>query len=212
MQLDRQRSSGRPPPTGTAPWSASVFTWLRKAAECIPVLGTAPTEFTCSNLWSCWNGPRHHVMGVGIRALLALRAGRSYVDPGLRHGLDSASGCQLTPRELQTLQGLARGLTNKVIAGGAEDCSGNGSRRCLGFAPQARGEEPHPSRRESHGPGSEIPRRYHPRHGALPSSAAGDPQHPHFPESLSDVMVPDRLRPGQCLSSASIQAAARGSG
>ena len=54
--------------------------------------------------------------GVGIRSLLALRAGRSYVDPGLRHGLDSASGCQLTPRELQTLQGLTRGLTNKVIA------------------------------------------------------------------------------------------------
>lgn len=55
--------------------------------------------------------------GVGIRALLALRAGRSYVDPGLRQDLVTASGCRLTPRELQTLQGLARGLTNKAIAG-----------------------------------------------------------------------------------------------
>ena len=94
------------------------------------------------------------------------------------------------------LQGLARGPTNKVIAGGAEDCSGNGSRPRLSLAPEARGEEPHPSRRESHGPGPENSRRQHPRHGALPLPAAGDPQHPHFSESLSDVMVPGRLRPG----------------
>ena len=55
--------------------------------------------------------------GVGIRALLALRVGCSYVDPGLRQYLVSASGCRPTPRELQTLQGLARGLTNKAITG-----------------------------------------------------------------------------------------------
>jgi DNA-binding NarL/FixJ family response regulator len=55
--------------------------------------------------------------GVGIRALLALRAGCSYVDPDLRHYLVSASGCRPTPREHQTLQGLARGLTNQAIAG-----------------------------------------------------------------------------------------------
>jgi len=54
--------------------------------------------------------------GVGIRALLALRAGRSYLDPRLRESLQVAEVCQLTRRESQTLQGLARGQSNKAIA------------------------------------------------------------------------------------------------
>jgi len=54
--------------------------------------------------------------GVGIRALVALRAGRSYQDPRLRKSLPLAMLCELTPRESQTLQALGRGLGNKAIA------------------------------------------------------------------------------------------------
>jgi DNA-binding NarL/FixJ family response regulator len=50
------------------------------------------------------------------RALVALRAGRGYLDPGLRDGRELGNGFQLTPRENQALQGLGRGLTNKAIA------------------------------------------------------------------------------------------------
>ena len=54
--------------------------------------------------------------GVAIRALVALRAGRSYQDPRLRKSLPLAMVCELTPRETQTLQALGRGLGNKAIA------------------------------------------------------------------------------------------------
>ena len=54
--------------------------------------------------------------GVGIRALVALQASCSYLDPRLRESLQVAEVCQLTRRESQTLQGLARGQSNKAIA------------------------------------------------------------------------------------------------
>ena len=54
--------------------------------------------------------------GVGIRALVALRAGRSYSDPRLRDSLQLAKCCEFTTREAQTLQRLGRGLSNKAIA------------------------------------------------------------------------------------------------
>jgi DNA-binding NarL/FixJ family response regulator len=54
--------------------------------------------------------------GTAIRALVALRAGRSYLDPRLRELLQVAEVCKLSPRETQTLLGLGRGLSNKAIA------------------------------------------------------------------------------------------------
>ena len=54
--------------------------------------------------------------GAVIRALLSLKAGRSYLDPQLREMLELGADCQLTRRETQALQGVARGLSNKLIA------------------------------------------------------------------------------------------------
>jgi DNA-binding NarL/FixJ family response regulator len=54
--------------------------------------------------------------GAVIRALLSLKAGRSYLDPQLREMLELGADCQLTRRETQALHGLARGLSNKLIA------------------------------------------------------------------------------------------------
>jgi len=54
--------------------------------------------------------------GVGIRALLSLKACRSFCDPLLRKSKDLGTDCQLTTRETQTLRGLSRGLSNKLIA------------------------------------------------------------------------------------------------
>ena len=54
--------------------------------------------------------------GAVIRALLSLKAGRSYLDHQLREMLELGADCQLTRRETQALQGVARGLSNKLIA------------------------------------------------------------------------------------------------
>jgi DNA-binding NarL/FixJ family response regulator len=59
--------------------------------------------------------------GVVIRALQALRRGQTYVDPRLHERFNNtAVAVQLTRREQQVLQGLARGLSNKQIAQDAE--------------------------------------------------------------------------------------------
>ncbi len=59
-----------------------------------------------------------HSFGSGtlIRALQALRRGQSYVDPSLRQRLELSVTVQLSGRERQVLEGLARGLTNKQMA------------------------------------------------------------------------------------------------
>lgn len=54
--------------------------------------------------------------GVGIRALLSLKACRSFCDPQLRKSKDLGTDFQLTSRETQTLKYLSRGLCNKLIA------------------------------------------------------------------------------------------------
>ena len=54
--------------------------------------------------------------GTAIRALVALRAGRSYTDPRLREALELPKFCELTARESQPLQCLAMSQSNMVIA------------------------------------------------------------------------------------------------
>jgi DNA-binding NarL/FixJ family response regulator len=53
--------------------------------------------------------------GVVIRALQALRRGKTYVDPRIRERVGHLTAVALSSREWQVLQGLARGLTNKQI-------------------------------------------------------------------------------------------------
>lgn len=54
---------------------------------------------------------RHHV-----QALQALRCSTPFLDPRLRKLLDQQAPCRLTGRERQTLEGLARGGSNRSIA------------------------------------------------------------------------------------------------
>jgi DNA-binding NarL/FixJ family response regulator len=54
--------------------------------------------------------------GTVIRALQALRRGERYLDPRLQAHLERQATIQLSVRERQVLEGLARGLTNKQIA------------------------------------------------------------------------------------------------
>jgi DNA-binding NarL/FixJ family response regulator len=61
--------------------------------------------------------------GVVIRALQALRRGKTYVDPRIHERMDQSPAVTLSGRERQVLQGLARGLTNKQIAEQAEIAS-----------------------------------------------------------------------------------------
>lgn len=54
--------------------------------------------------------------GVVIRALQALRRGKTYVDPRISEWVGRLTAVALSSREMQVLQGLALGLTNKQIA------------------------------------------------------------------------------------------------
>lgn len=54
--------------------------------------------------------------GVVIRALQALRRGKTYVDPRISEWVGRLAAVALSSREWQVLQGLALGLTNKQIA------------------------------------------------------------------------------------------------
>lgn len=54
--------------------------------------------------------------GVMIRALQALRRGATFRDPRLLERLQDQAALQLSPREQQVLEGLARGLTNPALA------------------------------------------------------------------------------------------------
>jgi DNA-binding NarL/FixJ family response regulator len=54
--------------------------------------------------------------GTTIQALQALRGGAPFLDPRLRKLLDQQAPCRLTGRERQTLEGLARGGSNRSIA------------------------------------------------------------------------------------------------
>ena len=54
--------------------------------------------------------------GTTIQALQALRCSTPFLDPRLRKLLDQQAPCRLTGRERQTLEGLARGGSNRSIA------------------------------------------------------------------------------------------------
>lgn len=71
-------------------------------------------------LRACWAQAIVHLESFGsgtmIRALQALRRGQRFVDPRLLRKLDRQAPCRLTGREQQTLEGLARGGSNREIA------------------------------------------------------------------------------------------------
>ena len=99
---------------------------LRELPQATPIIAVVQNDqwLSAANLADCQAQAIVHGesfgTGVVIRALQALRRGKTYLDPRIRERVDQSRAVSLSGRERQVLQGLARGLTNKQIAEQAE--------------------------------------------------------------------------------------------
>lgn len=95
---------------------------LRAQSPVMPIVRVVQNDqwLTATTLAACQAQAIVHAesfgTGVVIRALQALRRQQTYVDPRIRERLEALAAVQLSGRERQVLDGLARGLSNKQIA------------------------------------------------------------------------------------------------